>query len=119
MGFAAAKPISDRVDPDGKNMTAVVTVEDPDALGRRIRNAPDRYRWSRTCDRREGPASTFVTWQKSNPWALGSVTQFAAFCAPYHTLCAENYGSLVQFAIVCQRLKTSRLPKLIKSAQRS
>jgi hypothetical protein len=43
-GLSAAKPISDRVDPDGKNMTAIVTVEGADTLGRRVRYAPDRHR---------------------------------------------------------------------------
>ena len=39
-----SEPISDRVDPDGKNMTAIVMMEGPDTLGRRVRYAPDRYR---------------------------------------------------------------------------
>jgi len=42
--LSAAKPIGDAVDPDGKKMTAIVTVEGAGTLGRRVRHAPDRYR---------------------------------------------------------------------------
>jgi hypothetical protein len=42
--LSAAKSIRDGVDPDGKNMTAIVTAEGPVTLDRRVRYAPDRYR---------------------------------------------------------------------------
>jgi hypothetical protein len=41
------------------------------------------------------PRADIVTWQKSIPPALDQ-QPVAGFCVPYHTLCAENNGSLAQ-----------------------